>query len=117
MLAAGPERVPDHAKPPACCPGEASCGAPKYSEGGQPSFFLLHAASIERDMHSVEIDCILADDADDACFGAVTAHRWLLLSTVTAVTADAAVAAVAPVIFTVIENFILESILKFIFET
>ena len=67
VLGAGPERVPDHAEPNACCVvGEASCGAPKYSEGSQPSFSLLHAASIERDMHSVEIDCILADDADDA---------------------------------------------------
>ena len=65
--AAVPQRVPDHAEPTACCGvGEASCGAPKYSEGTQPSFSLLHAASIERDMHSVEIDCILADDADDA---------------------------------------------------
>ncbi len=58
--------VPDHAEPSACCPcvaDKALCNAPKYSESRQLSFSHLHAASIERDMHSVEIDCILADDA------------------------------------------------------
>jgi hypothetical protein len=58
--------VPDHAEPSACCPcvaDKALCNAPKYSESRQLSFSYLHAASIERDMHSVDIDCILADDA------------------------------------------------------
>ena len=56
--------VPDHAEPSACCPcDKALCNASKNSETMQPSFSHLHAASIERDMHSVDIDCILADDA------------------------------------------------------
>ena len=58
-----------HAEPPASCPcdvDKASYNTPKYAENWQPSFSRLHAASIERDMHLVEIDCILADDADDA---------------------------------------------------
>jgi hypothetical protein len=59
--------VPDHAEPSACCPCvvyKALCNAPKYSESRQLSFSYLHAASIERDMHSVDIDCILADAYD-----------------------------------------------------
>ena len=40
------------------------CNTPKnatYAESWQSSFSRLHAASKERDMRSVEIDCILAD--------------------------------------------------------
>jgi hypothetical protein len=56
-----------HAEPSACCPcgvDEALCDTPKYAESWQPSFLRLHAARIGRDMHSVEIDCILADHDD-----------------------------------------------------
>jgi hypothetical protein len=59
--------VPAHAEPSACCPfyvDRALGKAPKHRR--QVSISHLHAASIERDMHSVEIDCNLADDADDA---------------------------------------------------
>ena len=58
------EAVPAHAEPSACCPfyvDRALGKAPKHRR--QVSISHLHAASIERDMHSVEIDCILADDA------------------------------------------------------
>ena len=59
--------VPEHAEHFACCPSDvnkALCNTTKYStyaESWQPSFSRLQAASKERDMHSVEIDCILAD--------------------------------------------------------
>ena len=58
----------EHAEPSPCCHfdvDEALCDTPKYVESWQPSFSHLHAASIERDMHLVEIDGIL-DDHDDA---------------------------------------------------
>ena len=60
--------VSEHAEPSASCPcdvDKALCNTPKYAETWQPSCSRLHAASIERDMRSVEIDCILTDDADD----------------------------------------------------
>jgi hypothetical protein len=59
--------VPEHAEPSACFPcdvNKALCNTPKYATyalSWQPSFSGLQAASIERDMRSVEIDCILAD--------------------------------------------------------
>ena len=51
--------VPEHASC-SCDVDSASCNTPKYGSW-QPSFLRLHAASIERYMRSVEIDCILAD--------------------------------------------------------
>jgi hypothetical protein len=59
--------VPEHAEPSASCPcdvDKASCNTPKYAESWLPSFSRLHAAS--KDSLVVEIDCILADDANDA---------------------------------------------------
>ena len=59
--------VPEHVEPSACCPcvvDEALCDTPKCAESWQPSFLRLHAAWIERDMYSVDIDCILADHDD-----------------------------------------------------
>ncbi len=70
------EAVPDHAEPSACCPcvaDKALCNAPKCCESRQLSFSHLHAASIERDMHSVDIDCILAD-AYDAVSSRASGH-------------------------------------------
>ena len=54
-------------EPSACCPcdvDEALCDTPKYAESWQPSFSRLQAAWIERDMYTVDIDCILADHDD-----------------------------------------------------
>ena len=66
-------------EPSACCPcdvDEALCDRPKYAASWQPSFSRLHAAWIERNMHSVEIVCILADHDDAfASQGAIAAEE------------------------------------------
>ena len=59
--------VPEHAEPSACCPSdvdEALCDTPKYAESWQPSFSRLQAASTEKNIYSVEFDCIFADHDD-----------------------------------------------------
>ena len=58
---------PEHAESSACCSCDVDkdlCNTPKHAESWQPSFSHLHAASIGRHMHSVEINYIHAEVHD-----------------------------------------------------